>query len=259
MKKLRLKCPFCGYGTRVAYITLFISSIAGAFFGLLYADKTDNIESPYIAAFISTAITALLILTAGYLWLNRLTDEDRIKIEKTEEIVWHKPNWEEKRRAAATMRVFHFEFILAYIIAGIGAFAFIGDSDFEITPLFIIVVITIFLLITAVYVWHIIRSRIWQIMDNTAECAVIPVSSVYVVKSSSRSSWTVTNYAVIHTNEGKFILSAKIERMSRSKAKKYRPAKIEKICIVKYKGMITYFPIMQQKAVVIPKSHWDAM
>lgn len=259
MKRLRLKCPFCGYGTRVAWITLFISSIAGAFFGLLYEDKTDSIETAYIAAFISTAITALLILTVGYLWLNRLTDEDRIKNEKAEEIVWHKPNLEQKLRAAATMKVLHLEFILTYVFAGIMPLVLICDSDFEITPLFIIIVATVFLLITAVYIWYIIRSRIWRRIDNTAECAILPVSSVYVVKSSSRSSWTVTNYAVIHTNEGKFVLPAKTERMSRSEAKKYRPAKIEKVCIVKYKGMITYFEITREKPIAYAASRREAM
>lgn len=259
MKRLKLKCPFCGYGTRVAYITIFISSIPGAYFGLLYADKTDSIEAAYIAAFISAAITALLILTAAYLWLNRLTDEDRIKIEKAEETVWQKPNWEQKRRAAATMTVLHFEFIFIFIIFAAIVIPLALSNDFQITPLFIIVVITIFLLIAGFYVWRIIREKIWRILDDSAECTILPVSSVYVVKNSSRSRWTVENYAVIHTNEGKLILPAKTERMSRNEAKKYRPAKIEKICIVKYRGMITYFPIMQQKAVNIPKSHWDAM
>ena len=78
-------------------------------------------------------------------------------------------------------------------------------------------------------------------MDDTAICTTLLVSSVYVVKSSSRRRCSVTNYAVIYTNEGKLILPAKITSISRSEAKKYRPEKIERICVVKYRGMITYF------------------
>ncbi len=248
MKKLRIKCPFAGYGHIVAYITMILSSAAAAFFGLLCA-----------AVFISAAITALLTLAVGYLWLNRLTDEDRIKIEKAEAHVWCKPNEEEKRRAAETMAVFHSEFIFAFILVAAIVIPLALSDDFPITPLFIFIVIATFLLIAGFYAWSIIRNRIWRIMDDSAECTVLPVSSVYAVKHSSKGSWTVNNYAVIHTNKGKLILPAQSERMSRSKAKKYRPAKVEKVCVVKYKGMITYFPIMQHKPVVMPQSYRDAM
>ena len=241
MKQLKLKCPFAGYGSTVAYITLFLSSIISAFIALYTEDKTNSVDDAFSALAITAVLSSVIILIISHLRLTRLTEDDKFRISKADEPAWRKPTWEEKRRAAATMTVLHFEFILTYIFAGIMPIILICDSDFEITPLFIGTVITIFLLITAVYIWHIIRSRVWWKIDDTAACAILPVSSVYVVKSSAKTTWTVTNYAVIHTNEDKLILSAKTERMSRSEAKKYRLAKIEKICIIKYKGMITYF------------------
>ena len=254
MKRLRLKCPFCGYGTIVAWITLFISSFAGAFFGLIYADRANSIG----AAFISTVITALLTLTASLLWLNRTTDEEKARIQTADAPVWRKPSRQEKSLASATMVVLHFEFIIIFAIVILTLFALIASSDFKITPLFIIIISAVFLFIATIYIWHILRDRIWRSMDDTAVCTVLSVSSVYIVKSSSRSNWSVTNYAVIYTNEGKLILPAKTVNISRSEAKKYRPEKIERICIVKYKGMITYFPIMPHKLAITPRSYRDA-
>ena len=216
MKRLKLKCPFAGYGTRVAWITLFISSIAGTFFGLCFVDKTDSIESAYTASFISIVIATLLTLAISFLWINRLTDEERIKIQNADELVWRKPSRWEKNLAAATMVVLHFGFIIIFATVILVIFTLTAGSDFKVTPLFIIIIAAVFLFIAAVYIWHILRYRIWRNMDDTAVCTTLPVSYVYVVKSSSRSNWTVTNYAVIYTNEGKLVLPVKSKSMSRS-------------------------------------------
>ncbi len=257
MKRLKLKCPFAGYGTRVVWATFTISSAVGAFFGLLYEDRTNSIEFSYIALFLSYAIAALLTLTVSFLWLNRLTDEERIKIQNADEPVWRKLNAEENRCAAATMSFFHIEFIIIYVMVIVVLLATTVGTDFKITPLFIIIVSAVLLLITAVYVWYITRERMWRNMDDTAECTTLPVSYVYVVKNSSKSRWTVTNYAVIYTNKGKLVLPAKSKSMSRSEAKKYTPAKIEKICIVKYKGMLTYFAVMRENPAKLPETYYE--
>lgn len=231
MKRLRLKCPLCGYGS-IAFIIAFTLASVLAF-------VTLDVTSPRIGfhdVIIQIILITAAILIVAHLWLYRTKRKERLLIKNAERIYWRELTSAEENQARLAAEPNYLGFIVAAVIIVCAFIGYAYTMDFQLA-VDIILTATIAAVLAFTYLLsEIIKHKRWQKIDNTARCAVFPVHHTYTVKSRAKFMSVYNYYHVIYTPEGKLILKSR-ESVVFSKSK---VPDVKEIRIFEYKNMLTY-------------------
>ncbi len=212
--KLKMICPFCGYGFRVFTVVMLVCIVP-------MVVHHSNLK----LAVISTTIVAIIATAVGYLWCNRLNTVDLRAMEESELPLWTPVTAIDKGMVRTKMK---FDKMIWLVIgtmfsaAAVMYVVFKNKTEFSYVKIFIAAIICGIVVASIFY----LRSRLWNKIDNSALAAEIPVSSVYTVTNYGRYSSTTNTYMVIYLPDGKYVLPQK--NICR------------KIRLIQFDGMLTY-------------------
>ncbi len=231
MKRLRLKCPFCGYG----YIVFIISfTIASALAFII-----PGVTSPDFA-FHGIILRIILIATAislpAHFWLYRTKKSERGLVKNAEKICWRELSKAEEKHAVKCGEPDYLSFIIAVVIIACIFLGFAIAMDFILHP-FIVIIASVAAISALIYLLtEISHYRKWQKIDNTARCAVLPVHHTYAVKNKAKFTTTNSYYHVVYTEHGKLVFKSRTTTFDSRPQKPY----VREIRVFEYKNMFTY-------------------
>ena len=188
---LKLKCPFGGYGN-----WLFLILLCTGWILLMILEIFLNTLSAWI---ITVTVTILIVGILCYL-INR---PDKTALQKAQPLAWRCVSKEEKEHVRKNA-----EESVLYVLFMLGVWTIpcvmFGLFTGWLLPGFLFVFIPGSILILKEQ----LIKLFWFRIDDSAECAEIPVHHFYTVRFPSRAGGAVcSRYAVFYTPEGKFILS----------------------------------------------------
>ncbi|MBQ8781288.1 MAG: hypothetical protein IJZ72_06430 [Oscillospiraceae bacterium] len=219
MKRLKLKQPFRGYEDRVLTIAVIISPCAGLAALSLSEDKKVSFVFPFIL------IAFVMILTAAYLILKQTNAEEQYLIEQAKEYDWQSPDDWVYKAVRDKYKMPWLEISIVSIMLAIFLIAFAVKSESLKAALLPMAVgggiILLWIILSAV------QKKRWSAIDENAECTILRSHHTYTVKTHGRGRTYINEYYVFYTPEGRIVL------------KKER-ANCQKVCVVKFNGMITY-------------------
>lgn len=221
-----LSCPFCGYGYRLGKIA-FVSDMICLLLGVLY---DWNLAAALL-------IPPLLVMVVGFFWCNRLTAQDRALIESADYLLWT-PLTEEDRQQITKRHSPHFVMLLFMLLCmplalmgGRGGPLTLEEFRQRAKILFIAALFAAF----AAVLGH-MNEKLWRSVDDTAVCAIVPVSSYYWVYTRTRRETITSRYMVIHLPEGRYVLEQ-------------HTASCSAVKLVRCKGMLCYIEIEKYRSV----------
>lgn len=211
MFKLKLNCPFCGYGHIVGIVSFIISFFASmiiALYNITADDKYDSFQLflDILESVFVFGISMSIVLFICYKWLNRITAKDKEYMESAKSPYWRaitkgEINAAIYKQKADKVMIF---FVLLYAVAFIVISALTGASGN-----FILVTTLILLTISAVYIiCQYVKQYRWSKLDETAMCAEINVQRTYMVEFRGKGRVTKNCYCVLYTPEDKYILES---------------------------------------------------
>ncbi len=231
MKRLRFKCPLCGYGTRV-FIIAFTAACILAF-------VTLDVTAPHVEfhdVIIQIILIAAVIMFIAHFWLYRTKRKERTLIKNAEKIYWRELTASEENQAKLAAAPDYLNFIVAAIIIACSFLGYAFTMDFQLATDIIIVAAIAAVLAFTYLLSGVIKHKIWQKIDNTARCAVFPVHHTYTVKNKAKFMNVHNYYHVIYTYEGKLIFKSSALTVF----SKPQMPDIKEIRIFEYKNMLTY-------------------
>ena len=200
MKRLRLKCPFCGYGNIVFIIAFTIASVL--------AFVIPGVTSPDFA-FHGIILRIILIASAfsllAHFWLYRTKKSERELIKNAEKICWRPLSNDEEKLVIRCGKPDYLGFIIAAVIIAAVFLGYAFAMEFEIHP-FILAIVSVCAIAAFVYLLtEISHYRKWQGSDGSAKCAVLPDHHTYTVKNKTKLTTIKNYYHVVYTQEGKLV------------------------------------------------------
>lgn len=231
MKRLRLKCPFCGYGNIVFIIAFTIASVL--------AFVIPGVTSPDFA-FHGIILRIILISSAisllAHFWLYRTKKSDRELIKNAEKIYWRPLSDAEEKYAVQCGKPDYLGFIVTAVIIASVFLGYAFAMEFVIHP-FILAIVSVCAIAAFVYLLtEISNYRKWQSIDSSARCTVLPVHHTYTVKSKAKIATIKNYYHVVYTPEGKLIFKGGTDGFG-----SYLPKHdVKEICVFKYRNMLVF-------------------
>ncbi len=231
MKRLRLKCPFCGYGNIVFIIAFTIASVL--------AFVIPGVTSPDFA-FHGIILRIILIASAisliAHFWLYRTKRSERELIANAEKICWRPLSDDEEKYAVECGKPDYLGFIVAAVIIAAVFIGYAFAMEFVIHP-FILAIVSVCVIAAFVYLLtEISHHRKWQAIDGSAKCAVLPVHHTYTVKNKTKLIATTSYYHVVYTQEGKLVFKGVTDGFGSYTSKH----DVREIRVFEYRNMFTF-------------------
>lgn len=238
MKKLKLICPFHGYGDRIFGITLLVFIIA---MFINNSKSTEDSTKPDILIFVAIGVIALMVLGIAVLLIAHESKEDRLFKEHAEPLEWIAVEDWEKEEIEALERPSYLSYGVL-ILLEIVMLAF-GKGEM------ILLLVAMLSITIILFIINIVSYSMWKNMDSTAVKAVIPINRTYSVSRHVKHHGSVyKHFHEIYTPDGKIVLPHR-----EIKSNPFAPSEYHKtssisgiytnIIVVKYKNLITYIEL----------------
>ncbi len=236
MKRLRLKCPFCGYGKLIVPIAVVLGGLAG-----VAIDDYEITGIKTLDIVLRFSAIAVIILIISHLWLYRTKRKEQGLIESAEKIQWRELKAWENKEAIARAKPDYNGIKIGAMFSSALIIAYLAAVDFKPDYRTLLLIFSFIVMIILWIFYGFLRVKKWQKIDNTARCAVFPIHHTYAVKLRGKWGWHYRHYHVIYTSEGKFVFSQMYFNGRNYEPEYHKNAKpISKVHIIKYKGMYTY-------------------
>lgn len=221
--KLRMLCPFMGYGVR-------LTAVAGA----VTAATTILFFCCFDAPITGIGFGLILTLIGWIWWSGRLTAEDRGYMEEAEYPLWMPLTDEDRKRLEKRNYLILWWMSIPIIIT---LFLFFRFPDLKTAPdteagwavfhaiealLYLTIVVAVFL------GW--LNNKQWKQLDDTACVAEFPIHHHYSIVEHDKHGEHVYNYMVFYTPDGKYVLEQ-------------NGSHCDRVRIIRYKGMVTYLEV----------------
>ncbi len=228
--KLRMLCPFMGYGTKLTAVTAAVTAAMAILFFCCF-------EAP-----VTGCCFGLILTLIGWIWWSgRLTAEDRGYMEEAEYPLWMPLTDEDRHQLESRNYLILWWMSIPVIIT---LFLFFRFPDSKSAPdteagwaVFHTIETLLYLtIVVAVYLgW--LNSKQWKQLDDTACVAEFPIRHRYSIVERDKYGEHVYNYMVFYTPDGKFVLQQ-------------NGSHCDRVRIVRYKGMVTYLEVDDRPGVV---------
>lgn len=221
--KLRMLCPFMGYGTKLTAITGVVTAAMAILFFFLF-------EAP-----VTGCCFGLVLTLIGWIWWSgRLTAEDRGYMEEAEYPLWMPLTDEDRERLGKRNYLILWWMSIPIIIT---LFLFFRFPDSKTAPdteagwaafhtieilLYLVIIVGVFL------GW--LNSKQWKQLDDTACVAEFPIRHRYSIVDRDKYGEAVYNYMVFYTPDGKFVLQQ-------------NGSHCDRVRIIRFRGMVTYLEV----------------
>lgn len=230
MKRLKYRCLFCGYGQWVAVASLTLGLGMLALYAFLDLYNMFSVDT----------LAAILLLGAGllgpplvvWLWLHfHLSREERELVSEAQPPEWQPLSQQDYDHFRA--EGYFGRFLGIYVWLGLFAVFMISYMllEPEALPLFV----TFWIIAIVIILLTLLDHHFWQNMDESAECAEIPVERSYSKKIQVRFSSFTHYYLVCYLPDGKYILH---DEQSYGDASSIR--------VIRFKHRIRWYPAPPQ-------------
>ncbi|MBQ2823510.1 MAG: hypothetical protein IJF18_02925 [Oscillospiraceae bacterium] len=226
MKRLKFRCPFKGYGFKITIVSMILSIFTALGMLILFAEKNVDYLLPFVI------IPFILIEMLAYLFVNRISSEEKELIAEADELCWESlDNWMYEA-VKDKYRINWIVFIILCVLAATFFVVYFIKTKNLVTSFMLFVTFA-----AAIFIWlgvsAFLRKR-WSAIDSTAECTVLKSHHIYTVKSYGRGRVYYDNYYVFYTPNGRLVLKKEQENCS-------------KVCVIKFNGMITYIEYAEKR------------
>ncbi len=231
MKRLRLKCPFCGYGYIVFIATVTLSSVL--------AFIIPGVTSPgfeFHGIILRIILISFVLALIAHLWLYRTKRKERELVKNAEKIYWRELTEAEENNVRHSISPDYLGFIVAVVMIACIFFGYAYTMDFVIHP-FILMITCVCAITAFIYLLSEMSGyRKWQAIDGSAKCVVLPVHHTYTVKNRAKFITTNNHYHVVYTQKGKLVFKGRTNGFG-----SYSPEPhVKEIRIFEYKNMLVY-------------------
>lgn len=226
MKRLKYRCAFCGYGQWVAVVSMTLCLVWFSVYVWLEMSNMDVPPAP--VAYTVFGACMLLPPLAAWLWLHfHLNREERQLVAEAQPPEWQPLSQRDYDHFRA--EGYFSRFLGVYVWLGLLAVFVISYMLVvpEAMPLFV----AFWIIAGVIILLTLLDHHFWQYMDETAECAEIPVEHSYSRKIQVRFSSYTHYYLVCYLPDGKYILH---DEQSYGCASSIR--------VIRYKHRIRWYP-----------------
>ena len=173
MKRLKFRCPFKGYGFKITIVSMILSIFTALGMLILFAEKNVDYLLPFVI------IPFILIEMLAYLFVNRISSEEKELIAEADELCWESlDNWMYEA-VKDKYRINWIVFIILCVLAATFFVVYFIKTKNLVTSFMLFVTFA-----AAIFIWlgvsAFLRKR-WSAIDSTAECTVLKSHHIYTV------------------------------------------------------------------------------